>query len=216
MYKNIQLIKEDYLSLIIYNKDNFGDLYFISEEVDSADFKTILNNKIELSYTSTFHQYVQYGIYNYFLYASYENNSNYYLKLIFFESQNLDRECFYSQFNIQNSSIIQSFEVFYATDTTHFVFFGNNLYKYQIDFTLKEKTKNEEKQLSINNVSIEKSININNINLQYLSQSIINFDNSILMITYIYQKSSQNFIVSEIFDYSLNNIVNNGEVISYK
>ena len=77
MYKNIQLIKEDYLSLIIYNKDNFGDLYFISEEVDSADFKTILNNKIELSYTSTFHQYVQYGIYNYFLYASYENNSNY-------------------------------------------------------------------------------------------------------------------------------------------
>ena len=95
-------------------------------------------------------------------------------------------------------------------------FFRNNLYKYQIDFTLKEKTKNEEKQLSINNVSIEKSININNINLQYLSQSIINFDNSILMITYIYQKSSQNFIVSEIFDYSLNNIVNNGEVISYK
>ena len=126
----------------------------------------------------------------------------------------MDRECFYSQFNIQNSSIIQSFVVFYTTDTTHFVFFRNNLYKYQIDFTLKEKTKNEEKQLSINNVSIEKSININNINLQYLSQSIINFDNSILMITYIYQKSSQNFIVSEIFDYSLNNIVNNGEVIS--
>jgi len=217
LYKNIQVINKDKLTMFIYYKENFGKLHLYEEVENTNNTQTILTENIELSYTSTFYQYIQYEKYNYFLYASYENNSNYNLKLILFDIQTYDENLINfvnTQFNIQNTSTIPSFDVIYASETTHFVFFGNNLYKYQIDFTLKEKTNKEAKQLSINSVSIEKSININNINLQSNSQSMINFDNSILMITYIYQNSSQNFIVTEIFDYSLNNLVNNGEVLS--
>ena len=190
-YQNIQLIKENGgLSLLIYDKKIFDEFSIINEEESKVDIQ-ILDEPFEFSYSSPFYQYSQYDdFYNYFFYVSIYENSKYYLKLIFFD-RNSDSERIFKQFNIQNVSIVPSFEVFYASETIHFVFFGNNLYKYQIDFTLKEKKNNTAKQLLINNVYLEKSININNLYNRNYSQSLINFNDSLLMISYIYPKTSE-------------------------
>jgi hypothetical protein len=206
-YKNIQLLYEGRLLLFIYGNEQFGD-YCIVDDYNYNEHSEIINDKISLSYTSKNYQYVEIEeIFNHFLYTSYLNNTNYSLKLIIFDTE------MENDFNIPSNSIVPNVEVIYASEKNQFVFFGNKLYKYNVNITINDNVIFPEKQIIFNSVSEEKTINFNDINLKINSQSMISIDNSILLITYIYQNSSKNFIVSEIYDYSLQNLVD-GEVLS--
>ena len=206
-YKNIQLVKIEQLKLMFYSKEQFGNFETLDENLYSDNYD-IINDKISLSFTSSNYQYFEFeNIYYFFLYASYKNDTNYNLKLIIYDTETE------SNFNIPSNSIIPNVEVIYASEKNHFVFFGNKLYKYNVNFTFKVNENLDEKQIIINSVSEEKSINFNDINLKNNSQSMISIYNSILLITYVYQNSNKNFIVSEIYDYSLQNLVD-GEILS--
>ena len=206
-YKNIQLVKIEELNLMFYSKEQFINFETLNEN-SNYQIYDVINDKISLSYTSSNYQYIQFEtIYNFFLYASYQDGTNYNLKLIIYD---MEME---SDFNIPSNSIIPNVEVIYASEKKHFVLFGNKLYKYNVDITINYNFNLNQKQMIINSVSEEKSINFNDINLKINSQSMISIYNSILLITYIYQNSNKNFIVSEIYDYSLQNLVD-GEVLS--
>ena len=64
-------------------------------------------------------------------------------------------------------------------------FFRNKLYKYNINFIINDNINFPEKQILINSVSAEKTINFNDINLKNNFQSIININKSILLVTYV-------------------------------
>ena len=97
-----------------------------------------------------------------------------------------------SDFNIPSNSIIPNVEVIYASEKKHFVFFGNKLYKYNVNVNINYNINLNQKQMIINSVSEEKSINFNDINLKINSQSMISIYNSILLVTYVYQNSNKN------------------------
>ena len=93
-----------------------------------------------------------------------------------------------SDFNIESNSIIPNFDVVYASGKNQFVFFGNKLYKYNVNFTINDNM-NFYWKTNIN--FTEKKIEIN---LKINSQSMISIYNSILLVTYVYQNSNKNFI----------------------
>ena len=177
-YKNIQLLYEGRLLLFIYGNEQFGD-YCIVDDYNYNEHSEIISDKISLSYTSKNYQYVEIEeIFNHFLYTSYKNDTNYSLKLIIFDAE------MENNFNIPSNSIVPNVEVIYASEKNQFVFFGNKLYKYNVNITINDNVIFPEKQIIFNSVSEEKSINFNDINLKINSQSMISIDNSILLITY--------------------------------
>ena len=91
-----------------------------------------------------------------------------------------------SDFNIESNSIIPNFDVVYASGKNQFVFFGNKLYKYNVNFTINDNM-NFYWKTNIN--FTEKKIEIN---LKINSQSMISIYNSILLVTYVYQNSNKN------------------------
>ena len=219
IYLNLLAIEKEKPSFLAFNKKSFGNFYIIKPDEEIQEFNSI-NPKTELLLTSNVYLYKPdyYKSYNYFIYASYKYSigymTDYKLKLILFDIDHFDD--YNSEYLIDNNQLFNTFDVFFASNTIHFVFFGNTIYKYLIDLTFKEETNESNKELSINNISVEKSLNIGNIYLLERSQSIIgiNYDNNfILMITYIYQNSSIFFIGSEFLDYNLENINYNGELI---
>ena len=184
LYLNLHVIEKNETCFFAFDKDSFGNFYIIRENQNIQQINS-LNPKTGLLFTSNVYLFKAdfYINYNYFIYASYQDSetSNYKLKLILFDIEHFDN--FNKEFLIQNSSNIQTFDVFYASNKNHFVFFGNKVYKYLIDFTLKEKTYNSNKKFSINKVSVQKEKNINEIILFKNSQSIIgiNYNNNLYL-----------------------------------
>ena len=64
---------------------------------------------------------------------------------------------------------LKHFEVVFASGKNQFVFFGNKLYKYKVNFTINDNINFLEKQIFIHSVSSEKTINFNIINLKIIS-----------------------------------------------
>ena len=121
-YFNLFVIEKDEICLLAFNKDSFGNFNIIREN-HMLNLINSTNLKTGLLYTSNVHLCKNfYFNYNYFIYASYQkSDSNYELKLILFDIDNFDD--YNNEFLIQNSSNIYTFDVFYASDKDHFVFF---------------------------------------------------------------------------------------------
>ncbi len=84
-YKNIQLLYEGQLLFLIYSNNQFGDYCFL-DDYDIIDCSEIISDKISLSYTSSNYLYNEIeDFYNHFLYTSYQNGTNYSLKLIIYD-----------------------------------------------------------------------------------------------------------------------------------
>ena len=132
-YKNIQVVKIDQLNyFMFYSIEQFLNFEILNENFDYQNYN-VISDKISLSYTSSNYQYFQFeNIYNFFLYASYQDGTNYNLKLFIYDT------IMENDFNIPSNSIVPNVEVIYASDTKHFVFFGNKLYKYNVDFTIND------------------------------------------------------------------------------
>ena len=69
----------------------------------------------------------------------------------------------YTNYNLKH------FEVVYASGKNQFVFFGNKLYKYNVNFTINDNINFLEKQIFIYLVSAEKIINFYHTNLKIIS-----------------------------------------------
>ena len=135
LYLNLYAIEKENTFLFGFEKDSFGNFFILEENNEVRKFYST-NIKNGLLFTSNIYLYK--GLfynYNYFIYASYKDSdiTNYKLKLILFDFEHFDD--YNDEFLIQSTSNIHSFDVFYASNKTHFVFFGNKLYKYLIDFT---------------------------------------------------------------------------------
>jgi hypothetical protein len=95
--------------------------------------------------------------------------------------------------------------LFMLQEKINLFFFGNKLYKYNNNFTINDNINFPEKQILFHSVSAEKTINFNDINLKIYFLSMISIYYSILLVTYVYQNSNKNFIVSENYEISLVN-----------
>ena len=125
IYLNLLAIEKEKPSFLAFNKNSFGNFYIIKPDEEIQEFNSI-NPKTELLLTSNVYLYKPdyYKSYNYFIYASYKYSigymTDYKLKLILFDIDHFDD--YNSEYLIDNNQLFNTFDVFFASNTIHFVF----------------------------------------------------------------------------------------------